>query len=352
MPIVKLLNESELETWDHFVLNHEDGSIYHTSMWRKIIMETYGHFPMYLALIGEGGDIIGGMPMFFIKGIFTQNRLSSVPCAQVCNPLFEGIDDCKCALKYLDGLVKEFGCKYVEIRTSGGETIKPTSVQNCGHAFHIYVLRLDRPLEVIMKSFHKSCIQRQIKKSFKTGLKLVKGKSENDVKTFYKLYAMMRKRNGMLPHPLRFFLAMWRVLQNKGHMAIYHAERGGEIASSILLLKYKNKTTYEYGASDPEMLNLGPSHFLLWQAIKEAAISGYKEFDFGRTSENNIGLSEFKARWGTKKETLMYYLLFNQSGARPVRENRTAELLMKNVITRAPLRACELAGRFLYRYLI
>jgi len=352
MAVIELLADSESDAWDKFVLGHNQGSIYHTSQWQRIIGTTYGLHPLYIVLKGEGRDILGGLPLFCVKNIFGSKSITSLPCAQSCNPLFDKQADYDEALRYIRYLSNYYGCRYAELRTTAGGELVTTSYTKVTQKYSTYILDLGRPLDVIKRSFHKSCVQRPIEKAYRSGLELIEGRTEEDLRKFYSLYVGMRKDHGLLPQPFSFFHTMWKELKKSGHMDVFLAKFSGKVISSILLLKFKQKVTYEYGASMPGALGVKPSHFLIWEAIKRSAMSGYKMFDFGRTSDDDIGLSQFKSRWGTKREALIYYLIHDKARALPARESSFARKLMQVVVGKSPDWLCRRAGEILYKYLV
>ena len=114
-------------------------------------------------------------------------------------------------------------------------------------------------------------------------------------------------------------------------------------------MKYKDTVIYEYGASRSEWVKLSPSPFLLWEAIKRSKEQGYKMFDFGRTENDNEGLSTFKKRWNAKQKTLHYYYLPDLGGFNSMRQKGLAKKLMYHTIKYSPEPVCQLMGQFLYK---
>ena len=76
----------------------------------------------------------------------------------------------------------------------------------------------------------------------------------------------------------------------------------------MLLSKFRDRVSGEFVAVDPAFQNISPNHFLFWEAIKSACEEGYRIFDFGRTSPRNVGLMDFKRRWGTQVTDLPQFL--------------------------------------------
>lgn len=347
-----MLQKAELPNWDSFVNAHQSGSIYHTSLWLKTIEETYGHTPVYLVAGDSRESITAGIPLFLVRGV-TGTRLTSLPAAQYCNPLVSRRQEYEEILDFIMRLLETCAIDYLELKTS--EKFHADSrhfIKKPIESYSTYTLDLDRNIDDIMRSFHPSCTLRAINRSYKNDLELAVGHSENDVKIFYSLYLRMRKGYGLLPQPCRFFLAMWKEMHPKACIEILHAKHRGRTIASILLLKYRDTVIYEYGASCPKMLGLKPNHFLLWEAIKRAKDGGHRIFDFGRTSNDNTGLTRFKERWGTERQRLAYYLVPHTSGATDIRDRKIPKIIMNNTVKHLPAPLCHLMGRLLYGSLV
>lgn len=346
---VKTLPDNDAARWDEFVLSHELGTIYHTSMWRRLIRDAYHHRSHYLVMEDRQGRIRAGLPLFLIESRFSGNRLSTLPCAQCCNPLVSNPQDHDRFMDFVIGFKEENRLKYYELKTSDKYPYDSGKYGKEANRYVTYVLDIDRPLDSIMGSFHKSMVQRAIQASRKSGLELEIADSTEDVKPFFHLYLTMRKRYGLLPQPYRFFASMWKIMKESGNIEILSARFEGRIVSSLLLLKYKDTVTYEYGASNPAMLSLRPSHYLLWESIRRSHQQGYKKFDFGRTSDDNRGLSEFKARWGTTREVLPYYYIPGAFGIASARNKGVSKKLMYYSMRSLPHPLCNSLGGLLYK---
>ncbi|MGM0454202.1 MAG: hypothetical protein ACQERN_13675, partial [Thermodesulfobacteriota bacterium] len=79
---------------------------------------------------------------------------------------------------------------------------------------------------------------------------------------------------------------------------------------------------------------------------------GYRQFDFGRTGDDNPGLAEFKSRWGARRLDLHYYYLPETEGISLMRQNHKLKNLMDHTVRNAPLILNRLGGNLLYRFLI
>lgn len=349
---VKILTDEKTDRWDKFVSSHEQGSIYHTSLWANVIERCYGHNAVRLVIEDAQNNILAGMPVYIIKSKVLGNKMSTVPCAQCCNPLVTSGIQYDYLIESILQLIKAHKVSYYELKTNDNFAFANCNTGRLVSNYSLYQLDLGRPLKTIEKTFHKSCIQRPIYKSLKSGLQLKVAESEGDVRDFYRLYVRMRKSHGLLSQPYRFFSCMWDILSNNDCIELLHAEYEGRVISSALLLKFKDTVIYEYGATDSRMTHLHPSHYLLWMAIQRAHSQGYKFFDFGRTSNDNIDLTVFKSRWGTQRKELSYYYFPDIRGIALFRQKSLANRLMHQFVANAPDAICAWMGQQLYRNLL
>ena len=349
MSRITQIGENELAKWDRLVYHHIDGNIYQTSAWRKVVENSFGHQPVYFAIKNASGEIEAALPFFTIKSKAFGNRLTSLPCAQACNPLVSNPGEYELLFNFVERYIKKQNIPYAELKTTPFKLQDATSLGKPFTGYSTYTLDLSRDITTIEKSLHKNCIRRAINKANKVGLKLITGNSLKDVKIFYNLYLKMRKEYGLLPQPYKFFVAMWDVLHPQKHIEIMHAKYEDEIISSLILLKYKDHVIYEYGASRSDRVHLKPSPFLLWETIKRSKEEGYLTFDFGRTANDNEGLSTFKKRWNTKQEVLHYYYLPDLGGFNSMRQKGLAKKVMYHAIKHSPESVCQFMGQLLYK---
>jgi len=104
---------------------------------------------------------------------------------------------------------------------------------------------------------------------------------------------------------LSFFRRLFEILGD--HVALYAVRDGNhEMVAGGIMTYFRDTVVYGYGAADPGCLKSYPYHAFLWRAIEDACLNGFRQFDFGRASYDNVGLISFKKRWGTKEKPLYY----------------------------------------------
>jgi hypothetical protein len=283
--------------WDWLVERQPSGSVYHTTAWARCVADAFGVRPLWLTAEDSGGGLAGGLPVAVVRSRFFGTKLSSFPCAQYCGPLVSSESGMHELFDALLRIRDRIGANTTEIRIRRPPIGTEVNALN-NWAYFTHDVDLAPSENELLRSFHKSCIQRPLSKMGRSSLRVRAGCSETDIRRFYRLYTTMRKSKGLIPAPLRFFLSLHRTIMREDGGEILHAVHEGEIISSILVLYHGSTAIYEYGATLPAATGLHPNQLLLWEAMKRAKSRGCRIFNLGRTGRDNSGLLRYKQRWG------------------------------------------------------
>ena len=339
--------------WDKFVEEHPLGWIVHLSRWKLVLEECFPHMKgHFLALVDSASnEISAGLPCYEVRSWLLGNRLISIPAATISNPLISTAEQADKLFAASLDLAKSTGIKNIQIRTLHTDgLIKKIPFSTETHFVHHY-LPLDRELAQIKKLFHYKSVQYEINKSAKKNLRLRVAEDESDIRSFYALYLKTRKRLGLPPQPYRFFKRLWDVFSPTMNVRVLLALSEGTAVAGHFLFLFNGRVSAEAAGWDIESKS-SPNHFLFWEGIKLASLSGYRIFDFGRTSIVNESLMRFKKRWGTKEETLpCYFYPAGFSGKDSSRENSALYKMMHSVCEKSPEALFPLIGRLCYRHL-
>lgn len=343
---IKVVDPINDGRWDEFVIKNPAGSIYHHSLWGKILQKTYGFSFFYVALENkETGSISGGVPFMYIQSKITGKRLVSLPYTTYCGRLATK-NELESIIRF--AWKKHPGIKYLEMRflCSDGQALH--SHENRSDYVN-HILELDRDPSQLLLSFHGTSVRQRIKRAERNGLELDFAEKEGDLKEFYRLYVKVRKRLGLPPHPFEFFLNVWRELKPCNFVTVPFIKFEGKVVAAALVLKFKDTFHFEYSASDSEYLKLCPNQKLIWETIKLAHQEGAKYFDFGRSSLSNSSLIEFKERWATKKQDLVYY--FYPKSKKLNTETSTSRRMLGIANRHLPESLLRLEGKLMFRHL-
>jgi CelD/BcsL family acetyltransferase involved in cellulose biosynthesis len=349
---VKIIDPLCDARWDSFVQGHPHGSIYQHSCWMKVLALTYKHTrPLCFTIEDQNCNIRAAIPCFIIKSRLTGTRIVSLPFSSYCDPL---VDDKKDLKKLLDCIIKEVEnniASYYELRAFKSRGLIDDNRLQSHNYQKNHVLDIKEGFETVKKAFHKDCIVRSVKKAMKSGVKIREGYLEQDLKQFYYIHALTRKRQGLPIQPYRFFRNMWKVLYPRGYFTLLLAELGGKTVAGIILFKFKDVVSFEHGASIPKYLAVRPNHLLLWTGIEMACSEGYHYFDFGKTTPENKGLLDFKTRFGAKMYDLPYFYYPKVKGIMSLEESDISNKLLQFIGKSMPISLAKMIGSIAYRHL-
>jgi CelD/BcsL family acetyltransferase involved in cellulose biosynthesis len=329
--------------WEEFVLTRPDATVFHTAAWCKVVADTYRYTAPYVVARDEQGRITGGVPLMVVESWLSGRRLVGLPFSDICAPLLpaNGREE---LLEAARDEVARLKATSVELRgpSSGG---MPDCGFSNGTVFFRHVIDLDDQME----SRVESSARRAIRKAEKEGVTIRESAEPADMRRFYNLMVMTRRKHGLLPQPRRFFEKIHAQFMEPGQGQLLLAEHGGKVSAGDLLLRFRDQLVYKFNASDPRFLGLRPNNLLLWKAMQSGRDSGCRTLDLGRCEEDNEGLRRFKLLWGGREERLPYYQYPAEANGSAVLGSRRARAALSLFVKLAPGFAVQAAGSALYR---
>lgn len=332
--------------WPALLERHSRATVFHSPEWLEALRRTYGYEPVALTTSGAGKDLCNGLVFCRVRSWLTGQRMVSLPFSDHCEPLVESEEELECLLSALKRDLDAGKSKYVEIRRVTLPAAVSADLEKAD-SFCLHRLDLRPGLEELFRGFHKSCVQRKIRRAEREALAYEEGRSEALLQRFYRLLVLTRRRQQLPPQPLAWFRNLIACMGDKLKMRL--ASKHGHPVAGILTLRYKGTLVYKYSCSDKRFNNLGGTHLLLWKAIQEAKNDGLVEFDMGRSDWGNAGLIVFKGRWGAVRSVLAhlrYPARHSQPGAAGLRMR-----IAKQILALAPDGLLTTAGSVLYRHL-
>jgi hypothetical protein len=307
---------------------------------------TYDYKPLVLTSTPEGQPLSNGIVFAEIKSWITGGRLVSLPFSDHCDPLLHEADQISSLIPWIEAQSKTRRWKYIEFRPLSSELNSGSPIKPC-HTFWFHTLNLTRSLEEVFLGFHPNCMQRRIRRSERAQLSYERSCSSENLRDFYKLLMITRKRHQSPPQPLAWFRNLITCLDT--NLDIRVARKDGVPIAAILTLRHGTTVVYKYGCSDHTNHHLAAMPFLFWRLIQESKAEGAEQIDFGRTDLSNEGLIAFKDHFGTIRRRLTYFRYQNQENGNTAEMRRlhsAARLfsLMPDVVS-------SRLGRLLYRHI-
>jgi hypothetical protein len=323
--------------------------VFHTVGWLRTLKRTYGYEPLAFTTSPPGDELENGITFCRINSWLTGRRLVSLPFSDHCEPLCDSPDELDFLLRYLHTTRDQQNLRYVEFRPINGifSQLAPAAGFLPGAKFSLHRLDLRPNLDEVFTSLDKDSVQRRIHHAERAGLIEKRGRSEELLRDFYRLFVITRGRHQLPPTPYAWFQ---NLIQGMGEaLEIRTGYKDGTPAAAILTLRFRDVLYYKYGCSDEQLHKLGATPWLLWNAISAAKLSGANEFDMGRTEEGNTGLLTFKNHWVLGPEPLEYwtYPEISAVGSAEGWKMKAA----KRIFSVMPRKLMALTGRMVYRHI-
>jgi len=297
---VTVVNPLEHLQWNQLIQDSGQGSIFHTSNWARVLAETYDYHPAYVMLTKQG-DFCGCLPIMEVKSILTGKRGVCLSFSDCCGAVAHSRDDFNLLLESVLALGKMSGWRYIEFRGEPYLTQQASSEEYVYHDLEIL------PDIAKMQSRLRKGTSSSIRKAEREGVKITVSKSLEDVREFYRLHCLTRRRHGMPPQPASFFdrLHQYLICEDLGFAVLAHHQQ--RVVAGLICLHFGDQAVWKYGASDDAYKQLGANNLVLWETIKICAARGFKTMSLGRTDRDNDGLISFKNGWGAVKTCINYY---------------------------------------------
>jgi len=330
--------------WAGFVAAHPAATPFHHPNWTQLVAGCYGFRSFALALTDATGAIRAGLPVVEVRHFRGGPKWVSLPYTDYCPPLVSEGQEEEQLIAALERTSRAAGVRQVEIRApvAGDSAADPMALR--------HVLALDRDPAQVYAGFHRSQVQRNIRRAEREGLTVRQATHPRDLTdTFYRLHLRTRRRQGVPVQPRRFFSLLWENTISTGLGSVLIVEVSAQPIAAAVFLAWNGTVIYKFGASDDSNWSLRPNHLLFWHAIRAACEQGSRWFDFGRTDIGQEGLRNFKLSWGAAEEPLVYGTLGGKPGSASPADG-TAARMLGPVIRHGPLLFCRAFGETLYRY--
>ncbi|PYK68805.1 MAG: hypothetical protein DME45_05490 [Verrucomicrobia bacterium] len=340
---VELVNPLAENSWEETITMHRDATIFHSTAWARVLVDTYGHRPCY-AQISLNGNLQALIPIMEVKSVLTRARGVCLPFSDYSAPLLFNSFASELLMQKLQQIARERRWSYFEIRSDSAIPGVAASEAYYGHFLDLKIGR-----DALISNFSSSA-QRAVRKAERSGLSVRIRSDEDAMTTFYKLHVRTRRRHGVPPQPQSFFVNIQRHLIDAGHGFIVIVEGQKRPLAAAVFFKFGRHAIYKFGASDERLQELRANNLAMSEGIKNLANAGAEILHFGRTEKENEGLRRFKLGWGATEEEIRYARFEMGSGSWKA-AHPAGSGLHKHVFRALPASLSRLAGAIIYPHL-
>jgi serine/alanine adding enzyme len=348
--LIKTIDPITDKRWDAFITNHPESTIFHHSAWARVLIDIYQCCPAYYVLENGHGEISAAAPFMWLKSPITGKRLICLPQSELCFPLAYREEDLG---ELMTGIRDELNgdrSSYMEIR-GWGRLGNPNQFNLKEHSYFLtHVINLDSDLQNIRAKMDRNG-RYNLRYAEKKPIAVRMGQDEHDLREFYRLTTITRKRHNLLPQPYRFFKSIYDNLIIPGHGYLLIAELMGKVAAANMYFCFKDTVFHEFNAQDPNYFEYRPNYLLVWKAIERACQESYRYYNFGRTHRENQPLSAFKKHWGSEETTLTYCYYPDVHGTSTISQSSNIYRAYTTINKLMPPFLLKFAGEFIFRHM-
>lgn len=331
-------------SWLSLIEQDQTATVFHHPAWMKLLSDCYGYRPFVLAVAGQNSQVCAGIPIAEVNDHLTPRRFVSLPFSDYCGPLYNSQED----LRLLTGaLVNQHRSNHfprIEIRSALPDDANIQSIA----PFVLHTLPLEANFTQVARRASRQQIQ-NVRTAEKNAIRIVHGAGIEEVRAFYRLHCLVRRKHGVPVQPWNFFKLLTQRLLEQGLGFVLLAYQENRCISAGLFLHWQNTLTYKYSATETASLNLRPNHLVTWSAMKWGCENGFTTFDFGRADLEDEGLRAYKCRWGAAETPLVYSYIPTAPKQKVGGSGRLGALLMA-VIRRSPVWVGQAIGEAAYRF--
>lgn len=351
--MVQLLTQDKLSLYGEFIHKSILSTPFHTTEWMNLTSETFGFKPIYLVETDNRNNIIGALPLFSVKTLFS-NKIVSLPLRDkggaVCNsPEIE-----ESLLDYAVEYTKSNRYSYMHIKTDNHEETQLLEKKGFikKDEWTVSYIKLDNSFEETKKKFVDKRLNWAINKALRSNLQFEEGSTIDDIEDFYSIFLKNRKRLGVPPYSRKLFQNIYKYFIQKGSAKLFFVSKNGIRITAIIIFLLNNKAYDVYSASLENAFEYRANDFQMYSVIKWLCENGYREYDLGADSPFQESLLNYKKKWGARTKPLYFYYFLNRIKDISVRDSdHPSYKLLRKIWSCSPDFIFEKLGSSLIKYL-
>ncbi|MFA6130539.1 MAG: GNAT family N-acetyltransferase [Candidatus Omnitrophota bacterium] len=169
--------------------------------------------------------------------------------------------------------------------------------------------------ERLLAGFH-SKTRNMVRKGLKSGFDLGHDCSLSTLRRLHTLHAENMKAMGGIAKPWKSFEAIYEEFEPDTDYRIYTARVEGEIVSALLVFYFKDTVEYFTPVIDEAYRSQQPLSALIFQAMHDAVAERASSlWNWGGTWTSQVGVYQFKSRWGTSDQEYRYHVRLRRDRA-------------------------------------
>ena len=293
---------------DRYVETAGTSTLYHRTGWTSVLEKSFGHKSIYLLCVDRDETVRGVLPLVHMNSLVFGNFLVSMPFFNYGGVCAESEGSRSLLIEEAVRIANDVGASHIELR-------QESPLQNGFPSRTSKVsMRLDLPSspEDLLRSF-PSKLRSQVKRPQKEGMTTRIGRFE-ELDGFHHVFSVNMRKLGTPVLPKRFFRDILVQFPDESWICSVYLNRV-PVASGFLVA-FKNRLEIPWASSLSEFNRYSPNMLLYWGCLEFACRSGFKVFDFGRSTAGEKTY-KFKEQWGARPVQLHWHYWLRDGGGMP-----------------------------------
>jgi hypothetical protein len=306
------------QEWDQ--LAQKRGTIFHTTGFRQILLESFPYRCGYQALVDSTGKICGLFPLVIGRNLKLQTVGVSLPFVNQVDVCADTPELAEHILATIPQMQQTLALAELEIRLKTQDVDRKLWRANFDN--YTFVLPLLSDEEQTLAQASPGC-RNHVRKTYKNNWFAVSFEHSR-LTEFYEVYVRRMKQLGSPAPGLEFFQRFFTYLPESAALLTVLDQQTGKVIGGMLLLKSPADQTlyYPYGANLIEYNHHYLNNFMYWEAAKYGIRCGLKSLDLGR-SQTDSGTYRYKSQWGAQPVQLRYLRYGSTAGAVSTNDRET-----------------------------
>ena len=304
--------------WSEFILNHDDGNVFHMPEYFDLCNSIPEYSGVALFCIKEN-EIFGILVSVIQRE--SSGILGKVTARSVIRggPLIKDNDP-----KITSLLIAEYNklvspkALFSEFRNLKDMSLFGTSFHSNGYKFEDHLdihINLSNGKDVVWMEMYP-VRRRQINRSVKLGIRVSIAEPEKQgvMESCYKLLKSVYKKAGVPLPKIDYFMYAAKILGTNGMFRLFIVEDDSNIIGFMMALCFKGVVYEWYVAASNQDNDKYPNTILLWEIFSWGIDNGYKIFDFGGAGKPDkpYGVRDYKKRFGGEMINLGRYSIVHK----------------------------------------
>jgi FemAB-related protein (PEP-CTERM system-associated) len=332
---------SNAARWDAFVMACPDATFFHRSAWQSVIGDVFRH-GTYFLFAQDGGAIQGVLPLAHVNSRLFGNALTGLPFAVYGGVAATSPEAASALEAEAQAIAQRLKVDHLELRNIE-QRHDDWPTQDLYVTFRKEILAQEEANMLAIPRKQRAMVRKGIKNGLVSTF-------DDDVETFFSLYADNVHRHGTPAMPKRYFRALRESFGADCDVLTVRTPDGRAL-SSVMSFYFRDEVLPYYAGDDESARDLAANDFKYWELMRRACAKGLKVFDYGR-SKQGTGSFAFKKNWGFEPKPLHYQYCLYKSDAIP--QNNPSNAKYKLLIAtwrRMPIGMANWLGPFIVRSL-